>query len=54
VPGRPTYEHQLRAFVEHVLRGAPVLTPPTDSIANMRVIDRIYEKAGLPLRGAHV
>jgi hypothetical protein len=28
-----------------------VLTPPADSIANMRVIDAIYEAAGLPVRG---
>jgi len=51
VPGRPTYEHQLRAFAGSVLGGAPVLTAPDDSIANMRVIDAIYRKAGLPLRG---
>ena len=51
VPGRPTYEHQLRAFADSVLNGAAVLTPPQDSIANMRVIDGIYQKAGLPLRG---
>jgi predicted dehydrogenase len=52
VPGRATYEHQLRAFADAVLRGAPVLTPARDGVANMRVIDRIYEKAGLPLRGS--
>ncbi len=52
VPGRPTYEHQLRAFANSVLTGAPVLTSAEDAIANMRVIDRIYEKAGLPVRGA--
>jgi predicted dehydrogenase len=51
VPGRSTYEHQLRAFAGCVLGGAPVLTSARDGVANMRVIDRIYEKAGLPLRG---
>jgi predicted dehydrogenase len=52
VPGRASYEHQLRAFAESVLRGAPVLTSARDGVANMRVIDRIYERAGLPLRGS--
>jgi predicted dehydrogenase len=51
VPGRPTYEHQLRAFALAVASGGPVITSPADSIANMRVIDRVYERAGLPLRG---
>ncbi len=48
---RPTYEYQLRAFARAVATGEPPLTAPADSIANMRVIDAIYEKAGLPLRG---
>jgi predicted dehydrogenase len=51
VPGASTYEHQLRAFADAVLRGAPVLTSGRDGVANMRVIDAIYGKAGLPLRG---
>ena len=46
-----TYTYQLQAFCEAVLRGGPVLTPPSDSIANMMVIDAIYAAAGLPLRG---
>jgi predicted dehydrogenase len=50
-PGR-TYTFQLAAFADAVLRGGPVLTPPSDSIANMEVIDAIYTAAGLPLRGA--
>ena len=48
----PTYTYQLEAFAAAVLDGAPVLTPPADSIANMEVIDAIYTAAGLPLRGA--
>lgn len=48
---KPTYDYQLEAFAAAVLRGEPVLTPPDDSIANMRVIDAIYEAAGLPVRG---
>jgi predicted dehydrogenase len=51
VPGEPTYTCQLRAFASAVLRGTPVLTPPSESVANMRVIDAIYRKAGLRVRG---
>jgi predicted dehydrogenase len=50
-PKKATYTYQLEAFTDAVLRGAPILTGPTDSIQNMRVIDAIYEAAGLPLRG---
>jgi predicted dehydrogenase len=52
VPGRSTYEHQLRAFADCVIHGTPVLTSARDGVANMRVIDQIYEKAGLPVRGS--
>jgi predicted dehydrogenase len=49
--GEPTYVHQLRAFAAAV-RGEPAnLTPPSDSIATMSLIDDIYRAAGLPLRG---
>ncbi len=51
VPGESTYTHQLRAFLAAVREGTPTLTPPAESIANMRVIDAVYERAGLPLRG---
>jgi predicted dehydrogenase len=47
----PTYVYQLTAFRDAVRDGGPVLTPPSDSIANLRVIDAIYEAAGLPDRG---
>jgi predicted dehydrogenase len=50
-PGGITYRYQLAAFCDAVLRGAPVLTPPSDSIATMAVIDAIYAAAGLPARG---
>jgi predicted dehydrogenase len=50
-PRKPTYEYQLEAFCGAVLRGEPTLTPPADSIANMRVIDAIYERAGMTPRG---
>jgi predicted dehydrogenase len=48
---RPTYEFQLDAFCDAVLRREPTLTPPADSIANMRVIDAIYVAAGMMPRG---
>ncbi|MEV6157161.1 Gfo/Idh/MocA family oxidoreductase [Nonomuraea sp. NPDC052129] len=51
VAGDATYTCQLRAFVAAVEQGTPPLTPPADSVANMTVIDDIYRKAGLPLRG---
>ncbi|HEX8952536.1 MAG TPA: Gfo/Idh/MocA family oxidoreductase [Polyangia bacterium] len=44
---RPTYEFQLQAFCDAVLRGVPSLTPPSDAVANMRVIDAIYRAAGM-------
>jgi len=53
VRGDATYTHQLRAFVAAVRSGTPVPTGPDDAVANMRVIDAVYAKAGLPLRGVH-
>jgi len=46
-----TYVRQLDAFCSAVLRGEGNLTPPSDSIATMEVIDAVYRAAGLPLRG---
>jgi len=51
LPGEATYTYQLRAFAKALLEGAPVLTSAADAIANMRIIDAIYQKAGLRLRG---
>ena len=48
---KPTYEFQLEAFCAAVLRGEPTLTPPSDSIANMRVLDAIYVASGMNPRG---
>lgn len=47
VPSEPTYTHQLRAFAAAVRGGAPMPTDPADAIANMRVIDAVYDKAGV-------
>jgi predicted dehydrogenase len=48
----PTYSYQLEAFRDAV-RGdrARNLTPPVDSVANMRVVDAVYDAAGLRRRG---
>jgi len=51
VAGDATYTHQLRAFADAVLDGTAFPTHPDDSIANMRVIDDVYTKAGMRLRG---
>jgi predicted dehydrogenase len=51
VPGENSYTLQLRAFVKAIRRGTKLNTDPTDAIGNMRVIDAIYEKAGLKKRG---
>lgn len=50
VPGGPTYSYQLDAFRAAVQEGHPVLTPPSDAVANMAVIDAIYRAAGLEPR----
>ena len=50
VPGDATYTHQLRDFAAAV-RGGPLKWGPDDAVANMRVIDAVYEAAGLRRRG---
>ena len=50
VAGGATYGYQLAAFVAAVRDGAPTLTPPAESIANMRVIDAAYRAAGMEPR----
>jgi predicted dehydrogenase len=52
VRGESSYTHQLRAFADAVRRGDPVLTTPEDAVANMLVIDTVYQAAELPVRGA--
>lgn len=52
VRGDATYTHQLRAFLSAIRAGTAVPTSAQDAIANMRVIDAVYEKAGLRPRGS--
>jgi predicted dehydrogenase len=51
VPGDPTYTAQLRAFVRAVCDREPFPTGPADAVANMRVVDDVYRRAGLEPRG---
>ncbi|MEZ5557661.1 MAG: Gfo/Idh/MocA family oxidoreductase [Pseudomonadales bacterium] len=48
---RPTYGYQLDAFLDAIEHGSNLLTGADDGVRQMRVIDRCYESAGLPLRG---
>jgi len=47
----PSYLFQLRAFEAAVRDGAPFPTGVDDAVANMRLVDGIYEKSGLGPRG---
>ncbi|HEV2661166.1 MAG TPA: hypothetical protein VGU68_11225, partial [Ktedonobacteraceae bacterium] len=47
----PTYVYQLQAFTNAILYGTPILTTPVDALINMRLIDEVYEHAGLLRRG---
>lgn len=48
---RPTFGYQLDAFIDAIENGKPLLTGADDAVKQMRVIDRCYRAAGLPLRG---
>ena len=50
VHGGPTYGYQLEAFRAAIQEGQPILTPPSDAVANMTVIDAVYRAAGLEPR----
>jgi predicted dehydrogenase len=54
VPGEPSYTYQLRAFADAVLHGGPNLTPASDAVDNMRLIDDAYRAAGLLPRGSQL
>jgi predicted dehydrogenase len=51
VRGEDSYALQLRAFIKAIHGERKLNTDPADAIGNMRVIDAIYEKAGLQRRG---
>ncbi len=50
-PGETSYTYQLQAFAQAVRGEASMPTDAMDAVANMRVIDAVYEKAGLRPRG---
>jgi predicted dehydrogenase len=52
VRGENSYVLQLRAFIKAIRGEVKLNTDPADAIGNMRVIDAIYEKAGLQKRGS--
>ena len=51
VKGPSTYFHQLNSFVKAILDNEPFDPDMDDSIKNMRVIDSVYQMAGLKVRG---
>jgi len=51
VPGDASYTHQLRAFAAHVRGEERMSTDARDAIHNMRVIDAVYDRAGMKRRG---
>src|SRR5579862_1229248 len=50
VTRRPTYTFQLEAFADAVRHGTRPITDPADSVANMALVDAVYQAAGLELR----
>ncbi len=51
IRGGNVYALQLRAFLQAIRGDIQLNTDPADAVNNMRVIDAIYEKAGLKKRG---
>lgn len=49
---RSSYDYQLDAFTAAVINDEPLLTDGRDAILQMSLIDRVYQAAGLSLRGA--
>ena len=49
-----TYEYQLKAFRDHLKKGTPIHTGPDDALAQAKMIDALYEAAGLPLRPSRI
>jgi predicted dehydrogenase len=50
-PAKSTYQLQLEAFVKAVGGELSNALPPDDAVLTARVLDAIYQKAGLALRG---
>jgi predicted dehydrogenase len=52
LPTKSTYQLQLEAFVQTVRGDKSNVLPPDDAVLTARVVDAMYEKAGLSVRGA--
>jgi len=50
IAGENVYTLQLRAFIKAIRGEMELNTDPSDAIGNMRLIDAIYDKAGLRRR----
>jgi len=50
-PAQSTYKLQLEEFVKSVRGEESNALPPSDAVLTARVLDAMYEKAGLHLRG---
>jgi predicted dehydrogenase len=51
LPTKSTHQLQLEAFVKRVNGETSDALPPDDAVLTARVLDAMYEKAGLALRG---
>ena len=51
VTTKPTYDFQLQAFADAVQRRGAIPTSIENGVANIRIIDQIYRRAGLLPRG---
>ena len=51
IPPNPTYRLQLDAFVKSIKGEESNSLSPEDAVSTARVLDAMYEKAGLALRG---
>jgi predicted dehydrogenase len=51
LPTKSTYQRQLEAFVKSVRGEQSNALPPDDAVLTARVLDAMFEKAGLALRG---
>ena len=51
LPTKSTYQLQLEAFAKSVRGEKSNALPPEDAVLTARVLDAMYEKAGLALRG---
>ena len=49
-PKKPTYEYQLEAFRDAVIDGEPFITTTAEAVKNMKVVDAVYQAAGLEPR----